>query len=58
MEITYSGAAVGGGPRSAHAAPGSASAGSGPAERVLLAGRGLASAHTGEVAHFTIGNII
>lgn len=57
LELTYSGAAVGGAPKTAHAAAGSASAGSGPAERVLLAGRGLAAAHTGEVAQFTIGMI-
>lgn len=55
LDLTYSGAVVGGAPRAAHAAPGSGNA-SGSAERVLLAGRGLATAHTGEVAHFTIGN--
>lgn len=55
LELTYSGAVVGGAPRAAHATPGSGNA-TGSAERVLLAGRGLATAHTGEVAHFTIGN--
>lgn len=54
LELTYSGAVVGGAPKAAYAA-GSSSSVSGPAERVLLAGRGLATAHTGEVAHFTIG---
>lgn len=61
LELMYGGVAVAGAPRAAivvGGAPGTAGVqGSGASERVLLAGRGLATAHVGETAHFTIGMV-
>lgn len=52
LELSYSGVPIPGAPQSAMAHFGGAGT---AGEKVVLTGRGLASAQSGETAHFTIG---
>lgn len=54
LELSYSGVPIPGAPQSAIAHFPANGAG----EKVVLTGRGLASAQSGETAHFTIGHYI